>query len=104
MSARVVDGRWFRILTVVDQFTQKCLCLVADQSFSGDTVAHALEPVFAQRGAPRARYTVANGGELAGRVTDALTFRHGIQLDFIQLDMPVEIGFIEGFYGRLRNK
>lgn len=30
MSARVVDGRWFRILTVVDQFTRECLCLVAD--------------------------------------------------------------------------
>ena len=54
MSARVVDGRWFRILTVVDQFTRECLCLVADQSLTGEKVAAALEPLVLQRGAPRA--------------------------------------------------
>jgi len=54
MSARVADGRWFRILTVVDQFTRECLCLLADQSLTGEKVTQALEPVVAQRGAPRA--------------------------------------------------
>jgi len=54
MSERVADGRWFRILTVVDQFTRECLCLVADQSLTGEKVAQALEPVVLQRGAPRA--------------------------------------------------
>ena len=39
MSERVANGRWFRILTVVDQFTQKCLFLVADQSLTGEKVA-----------------------------------------------------------------
>ena len=32
MSERVADGRWFRILTVVDQFSQECLCLVLTPS------------------------------------------------------------------------
>lgn len=53
MSERVTDGRWFRILTVVDQFTRECLCLLADQSLSGAKVTQALEPVVLQRGAPR---------------------------------------------------
>ena len=53
MSERVTDGRWFRILTVVDQFTRECLCLLADQSLSGEKVTQALEPVVLQRGAPR---------------------------------------------------
>lgn len=52
MSERVADGRWFRIFTVVDQFTRECLCLVADQSLTGEKVVQALEPVVAQRGAP----------------------------------------------------
>ena len=30
MSVRVADGRWVRILTVVDHFTRECLCLLAD--------------------------------------------------------------------------
>jgi len=81
MSERVADGCWFRILTVVDQFTQECLCLVADQSLTGEKVAQALEPVVMQRGAPRA-ITVDNGSEFASRVMDACAYRHGIQLDF----------------------
>ena len=32
MSERVVDGRWFLILTVLDQLTQECLCLVLTPS------------------------------------------------------------------------
>lgn len=29
---RLADGRWIRMLTVVDQFTRECLCLHADSS------------------------------------------------------------------------
>lgn len=29
MSERVADGRWFRVLTVVNQFTWECLLLLA---------------------------------------------------------------------------
>lgn len=78
MSERVADGRWFRILTVVDQFSRECLCLLADQSLTGEKVAQALEPLVTQRGAPRS-ITVDNGSEFASRVLDAWAYRHGIQ-------------------------
>ncbi len=81
MSERVADGRWFQILTVVDQFTRECLCLMADQSLTGEKVAQALEPVVMQRGAPRA-ITVDNGSEFASRVMNAWACRYGIRLDF----------------------
>ncbi len=103
MSERVADGRWFRILTVVDQFTRECLCLVADQSLTGKQVAAALEPVVMHRGAPRS-ITVDNGSEFASRVMDAWAYGHGIQLDFIRPGKPVENGFIESFNGRLRDE
>lgn len=103
MSARLADGRWFRILTVVDQFTRECLCLLADQSLTGEKVAQALEPVVHQRGAPRS-ITVDNGSEFASRVMDAWAYRHGIQLDFIRPGKPVENSFIESFNGRLRDE
>ncbi len=35
VSERLYDGRWFRILTVVDQFTRECLLLLADSSLTG---------------------------------------------------------------------
>jgi putative transposase len=32
VAARLLDGRWFRVLTVVDQFTRECLLLLGDSS------------------------------------------------------------------------
>lgn len=103
MSERVADGRWFPILTVVDQFTRECLLLLTDGSLSGAKVAAALEPVVRQRGTPRS-ITVDNGSEFASRAMDAWAYRHGIQLDFIRPGKPVENGFIESFNGRLRDE
>jgi putative transposase len=103
MSARVADGQWFRILTVVDQFTRECLCLVADQSLSGEKVAQALALVVQRRGAPHA-ITVDHGSEFASRVMDAWAYRQGIHLDFIRPGKPVENCFIESFNGRLRDE
>ncbi len=103
MQARVADGRGFRILTVIDQFTRECLCLVADQSLSGETVTQALAPVVVQRGAPRA-ITVDNGSEFASRRMDTWAYQHGFQLDCIRPGKPVENCFIERVNGRLRDE
>jgi transposase InsO family protein len=43
VSDTLTDGRRFRILTVVDDFTRECLCLVADTSLSGAPVARELD-------------------------------------------------------------
>jgi putative transposase len=32
MSSKLLDGRWFRVLTVIDQFTRESLALVADRA------------------------------------------------------------------------
>ena len=53
VAARMFDGRWFRVLTVVDQFTRECLLLQADSSLTGQKVAMALSLIVAERGAPR---------------------------------------------------
>jgi len=69
VSDRSVDERWFRILTVLDQYTRECLCAHADRSQSGEKVAEQLERVIAQRGVPET-ITADNGSEFAGRVMD----------------------------------
>ena len=43
VAQRLADGRWIRVLTVVDQFTRECLALFADVSLSGEKVAAALD-------------------------------------------------------------
>ncbi len=70
VSDRLADGRWFRILTVVDQFTRECIVLLADRSMSGEKVSRALEQAIIARGAPES-ITVYNGSEFASKAFDA---------------------------------
>lgn len=44
------DGRRFRMLAVVDDFTRECLALVADTSFSDAWVAGELDAAIVRRG------------------------------------------------------
>jgi putative transposase len=103
MSAKLLDGRWFRVLTVIDQFTRECLALVADRALSGHKVALALSQIVAERGTPES-ITADNGSEFAGRAMDAWSYQHGVRLEFIRPGRPVENGYIESFNGRLRDE
>ena len=78
VSDRLVDGRWFRILTVVDQYTRECLCTHADRSQSGEKVSEQLQRVIAQRGAPES-ITADNGSEFAGQAMDYWAHQAGVQ-------------------------
>lgn len=48
----LADGRRFRMLAVVDDFTRECLALVADTSLSGRRLARELDTLVANRGRP----------------------------------------------------
>lgn len=53
ISDAFTDGRRFRVLAVVDDFTRECLCLVADTSLSGVRLARELDTLIDRRGKPR---------------------------------------------------
>jgi putative transposase len=103
VAQRLADGRWIRVLTVVDQFTRECLCLHADTSLSGQKVATALDTILTGRGAPES-ITVDNGTEFASKAMDLWAYANGVHLDFIRPGRPVENGYIESFNGRLRDE
>ncbi len=103
VAARLLDRRWFRVLTVVDQFTRECLLLLADSSLTGQKVALALAQVLAERGAPTS-ITVDNGSEFYSRAMEAWAYQYGVELAFIRPGKPVENSYIESFNGRLRDE
>ena len=72
---RLEDGRKFRILTVVDQFTKECVALHAKPRLMGSDVAEALDLAIRERGKP-ASITVDNGSEFAGKVMDVWSDLH----------------------------
>jgi putative transposase len=102
VSDKLADGRSFRILTVVDQFTRECVALEADRSMTGIKVALALEQ--SQRGSLPESITVDNGSEFGSRALEAWAMTNEVQLCFIRPGRPVENGFIESFNGRLRDE
>jgi putative transposase len=103
VSDRLADGRWFRVLTVIDQYTRECLCARADRSQTGQKVAEQLAQLIILRGAPES-ITADNGSEFVGKAVDNWAHQTGVKLNFIRPGKPVENGFIESFNGRLRDE
>lgn len=99
----LVNGRRFRALTIVDDYSRECVAIEADFSLTGERVTRILERLAMTRGLP-AIITVDNGPEFAGKALDAWAYRHGIKLHFIRPGKPVENAYIESFNGRFRDE
>ena len=97
------DGRRFRILAVVDDFTRECLCLVADTSLSGLRVARELDAVIAQRGPPLMCVS-DNGTELTSMAILRWSQESRIEWHYIAPGKPQQNAFVESFNGRLRDE
>jgi putative transposase len=103
LSDALIDGRRFRILAVVDDFTRECLCLVADTSLSGTRVARELDLVMARRGRPTGCLS-DNGTELTSMAILNWCQEHRIEWHYIAPGKPTQNAFIESFNGRLRDE
>ena len=99
----LADGRPFRILTVVDNWSRSSPMLEAAFRMSGETVGQTLDRVLGEGPSPRS-ITVDHGTEFQSRALEDWAYRRGVQLDFIRPGKPVENAFIESFNGRLRDE
>src|SRR5437763_12109974 len=102
-SATLSDGRRFRILAVVDDFTRECLCLVADTSLSGRRVARELDLAIAVRGRPLSCVS-DNGTELTSMAILRWSQETQIEWHYIAPGKPTQNAFVESFNGRLRDE
>ena len=98
------DGRQFRVLTVVDQWSRQSPLLEVATAMSGRTVAEALDRVLRGAGAWPRSITVDHGTEFTSRALEDWAHQRGVQLDFIRPGKPQENAFIESFNGRLRDE
>lgn len=71
MSERFENGTYFRVLTIIDQFTRDCPLLWADVSMSWLKVVGCLERLAAIRGMPQL-ITVDNRAEFFSRAIGRL--------------------------------
>jgi putative transposase len=103
LSDAFVDGRRFRVLAVVDDFTRECPGLVADTSLSGRRVTRELDAIIAWRGRPVSCVS-DNGTELTSSAVLEWYQTGGVEWQYIAPGKPQQNAFIESFNGRLRDE
>ncbi len=103
VSDQFTEGRRFRVLTVADDCTRKCLALVADTSLSGLRVARELSQLIAQRGKPK-MVVSDNGSELTINAILSWADETRVEWHYIAPGKPMQNGYIESFNGRLRDE
>ena len=96
------DGRRFRILCVVDDFSRECLATVVDTSLGGVRVVRELDRLTAERALPR-MVVSDNGTELTSCAV--LRWATGrLEWHYIEPGKPVQNAFVESFNSKLRDE
>ena len=103
MSDSLSDGRRFRVLTVVDDFTRESVATLVDTSITGERVIRTLEWLKETRGLP-VMIVTDNGPEFTSKAMLAWSKPSGVKLHFIDPGRPVQNAFIESFNGKLRDE
>ena len=78
VSDSFMDGRRFRILTVIDEYSRECLALVADTSISGHRLARELTCLMKERGSPEVIVS-DNGTEMTSKAILEWQGKHQVQ-------------------------
>jgi len=103
MHARTHDGRAFKLLTIVDEFTRECLSIDAARRLTSDDVLERLAWLMATRGAPD-HIRSDNGPEFTAKAVRQWLARVGVKTLFIEPGSPWENGYCESFNGKLRDE
>lgn len=100
---RTSEGRSFRMLTLMDEYTRESLAIDVERKLNSEHVLERLSDLFVRRGVPK-YIRSDNGSEFtANKVRDWLR-RVGVQTLFIEPGSPWENGYIESFNGKLRDE
>jgi len=100
---RLLHGRSFRALSMMDEHSRCGLALELSFSFAGRSVIAILDEVAALYGYPK-YLRIDNGAELTSKVMQLWSEEHCVELLFIQPGKPTQNAFIESFNSRVREE
>jgi putative transposase len=103
VSDTLSNGRTFRCLTVVDEYSREALAVHVAHSIPATSVIEVLEQLREERGLPSVIIT-DNGSEFTSRAFDAWAYARGVKIAYIQPGKPMQNGFVESFNGTLRDE
>lgn len=99
MSDQLANGRRFRILNVVDDYTRECVLQIVDFSISGQRLTRELDRL--TRHLPKT-IVCDNGPEFTCKTMFFWAKRTGVKLHYIQPGKPTQNAFVESFNGKFR--
>jgi len=103
MMTRTADGRGFKILNIIDEFTRECLAILVARKITSQDVIDILFHLIIFRGVPE-HLRSDNGPEFTAKAIRTWLSRIGVKTLFIERGSPWENGYIESFNGKLRDE
>ena len=103
VMARTHEGKAFRMLTVIDEFTRECLAIEVARKLNSEDVLYRLSRLFVERGVPD-HIRSDNGPEFTAKAVRKWLGRVGVTTLFIEPGSPWENGYNESFNGKLRDE
>jgi transposase InsO family protein len=103
VESRTHDGRKFRMLNVVDEFTRECLAIRIDRKLNSTAVIDVLTDLFILRGVP-GHVRSDNGPEFIAKAVRDWIAAVGAKTAFIEPGSPWENGYCESFNSKLRDE
>jgi len=102
VADQMSNGRRFRILNVVDDYSREMVGQLVAFSMTGQQVARFLSQLIEQRGQPKG-ITCDNGTEFTSKSMFFWSKERGIKLYFIQPGKPTQNAFVESLNGKFRD-
>ncbi|WP_092691075.1 IS3 family transposase [Tranquillimonas rosea] len=103
VESRTHDGRKFRMLNVIDEFTRECLAIRIDRRLNSTAVIDVLTDLFILRGVP-GHVRSDNGPEFIATAVRGWIDTVGAKTAFIEPGSPWENGYCESFNSKLRDE
>jgi putative transposase len=100
---RTHDGRRYRMLNVLDEFTHECLAIRVARRLKAIDVIDVLSDLFILRGIP-GHIRSDNGPEFVAEAVQEWIRAVGTKTAYIERGSPWENGYIESFNARLRDE
>ena len=100
---RTHEGRKYRMLNLIDEFTHECLAIRVDRKLKSTDVIDLLSDQFILRGVPE-HIRSDNGPEFVAKAVQDWVRAVGAKTAYIERGSPWENGFIESFNARLRDE
>jgi len=103
VEGRTHNGRKFRMLNIIDEFTRECLAIRIDRKLNSTDVIDVLSDLFILRGVP-GHVRSDNGPEFIAKAVRDWIVAVGAKTAFIEPGSPWENGYCESFNSKLRDE